>query len=313
MVDLNVLNIKKIRDTGVSESEALLSFLENDSFDDCETKLMQFNRICMLQSVDMDPALEELIGNEGFIAKTASGIAHAAKSLAISMNNFAKWLHDSIRDKVVTEKYIHNKFGKLSQSIASIKETRAYVDNVPTFDIIEKRLVSLLQLIDYIVDLSKKDKIEESVDSIIQKVVLKSGGTLKIGTSRADTPYSNIQWNEAPLTEYDIKSSKWSDSHQIEKLKNLMLKCKYESVDDLAKAATLIAKKCTAVSTTAESDPGYGYEEPTEPDYNQMAESYNVSYIVGKLIRQVYSQGIQKEINMVAICYLYRLTKYEIK
>lgn len=310
MVDLNILKQDKKRDTGVSETEAVVDFLREDNFEEYESKLMQFNRICALQKVEIDPAVKELVGEEGIIAKTTHGLATAIKSIGITMNNFSKWLYNTIRDRVVTEKYIHNKFMKLDAAIKSIQETRAYVAKVPTYDILEKRLVSILQVVDYISELSKKEKLDESVDAIIQKVVLKSGGLLKIGAANADSPYTNIQWNEAPLTEYDIKSSKWANSKESEKLKNLMLKAKYETVDDLAKASSLIAKKCSAVDNQV-AETGYG--ETSEVDYNTLADSYNVSYVVGKLIKQVYSQGIQKEINTIAICYLYRLTKYEIK
>lgn len=310
MVDLNVLKQDKKRDTGVSETEAIIDFLKVDNFEEYESKIMQFNRVCALQKVNIDPAVKELVGEEGIIAKTTHGLASAIKSIGITMNNFSKWLYNTIRDKVVTEKYIHNKFAKLDAVIKSIQETRAYVDRVPEFDVLIKRLVSLLQVVAYISELSKKEKLDETVDAIIQKVVLKSGNVFKIVAANADTPYTNIQWNEAPLTEYDIKSSKWANYKEAEKLKNLMLKAKYETVDDLAKAASLIAKRCSSVDSQA-SDVGYG--ESDEVDYNTLADSYNVSYVVGKLIKQVYSQGIQKEINTIAICYLYRLTKYEIK
>ena len=236
------------------------------------------------------------------MVKIRKGIVSSAKSIGSNLAKFAAWVHNTLQNKTVTEKYILKRFTKLEQTLSTAETSRGYVKDVPTYEVVQKRLVGILQVCDFIKELSsQQDTTGGYNDGIFEKVALVSNGVLKLTAPYTDTTYRNLEWVKPTLSNYEVIKSPWNNSNNLQKLRNLVIQAKYESLEDLAAAAKVLAKRCSK------------FREETAyaaPDYNEVANTYNAAYVINKMIKQI-NQAINKEINTLVISYITQLINYK--
>ena len=313
MVDLNVLKPTKPREQ--EEDVADLCSLICSMYDADDIKVMvaleeelstlsqylKLNTLTPLTLEDLHKA--GILSEEAVdIVKIRKGIVSSAKSIGSNLAKFAAWVHNTLQNKTVTEKYILKRFAKLEQTLSGAETSRGYVKDVPTYEVVQKRLVGILQVCDFIKELSsQQDTTGGYNDGIFEKVALVSNGVLKLTAPYTDTTYRNLEWVKPTLSSYEVLKSPWNNSNNLQKLRNLVIQAKYESLEDLASAAKVLAKRCSK------------FREETAyaaPDYNEVANTYNAAYVINKMIKQI-NQAINKEVNTLVISYITQLINYK--
>lgn len=312
MVDLNVLKPSKPREQEESIEE--LGSLICTSYDNIDVQemvaleeelstLFQYLKLDTLTSLTLDELHQVGILSEEAIdmVKVRKGIVNSAKNVGNSLAKFAAWVHNTLQNKTVTEKYILKRFAKLEQALSSAETSRGYVKDVPTYDVIQKRLVGILQVCDFIKELSsQQDTTGGYNDGIFEKVALTSNGVLKLTAPYSDSTYRNLEWSKPQVSNYEVLKSPWNNATNLQKLRNLVVEAKYESLEDLASAAKVLAKRCSK------------FREETAyaaPDYNDVANTYNAAYVINKMVKQI-NHAINKEINTLVISYITHLINY---
>lgn len=227
------------------------------------------------------------------VAKVSAKVYSGAKLVTGKLIKFTDDLITSIRDKVASENYINKQFAKVKAKLAESENVRNYVKGVPTYETMIKRLTGIGACCEYIKELSVSEDVHDSV-TIMEQLAVRSKGVVKVVTSK-DSSFGNLVWVEAELEEYDLKGSKLGSESGLATLKNALLHCKYEGADDLVAAAKAIDKRV---------------KEASSKEDEEAASDYAVSYTVGKVVKQFFKEGIQKELNTVAITYLSRLSKF---
>ena len=313
MVDLNVLKPTKPHEQ--EEDVADLCSLICSMYDTDDIKVMvaleeelstlsqylKLNTLTPLTLEDLHKA--GILSEEAVdIVKIRKGIVSSAKSIGSNLAKFAAWVHNTLQNKTVTEKYILKRFTKLEQTLSSAETSRGYVKDVPTYEVVQKRLVGILQVCDFIKELSsQQDTTGGYNDGIFEKVALVSNGVLKLTAPYTDTTYRNLEWVKPTLSSYEVLKSPWNNSNNLQKLRNLVIQAKYESLEDLAAAAKVLAKRCSKFR----EETAY-----TAPDYNEVANTYNAAYVINKMIKQI-NQAINKEVNTLVISYITQLINYK--
>lgn len=313
MVDLNVLKPTKPREQ--EEDVADLCSLICNMYDTDDIREMvaleeelstlsqylKLNTLTPLTLEDLHKA--GILSEEAVdIVKIRRGIVSSAKNIGSSLAKFAAWVHNTLQNKTVTEKYILKRFAKLEQTLSSAETSRGYVKDVPTYEVVQKRLVGILQVCDFIKELSsQQDTTGGYNDGIFEKVALVSNGVLKLTAPYTDTTYRNLEWVKPTLSSYEVLKSPWNNSNNLQKLRNLVIQAKYESLEDLAAAAKVLAKRCSKFR----EETAY-----TAPDYNEVANTYNAAYVINKMIKQI-NQAINKEVNTLVISYITQLINYK--
>ncbi len=315
MVDLNVLKPSKV-DTQPEESmEDLLQLIiqDSDTSGEDEMRHLEDNLTALYRLLYLDQKGEQFINDpvvQHIIASTEAidivkirkSIVATTKNLAKDLAKFSSWVVSVVKTKTVTEKFITKRFQRLSDAIAKADTTKGFVKEVPTYDTIQKRLAGILSVCRYIKELSSKPAIDGGYsDAVFEKIALASAGVIKLTAPYSDTTYRNLEWNAPALGDYELFGSSWKTPANVQKIRNLVLQCKYDAMEDLGKAAKTLAVKCNS------------FQEPDEyntPDYNSVANTYNAAYVVNKMNKQI-SKAINKELNTLMISYLSRLINYK--
>ena len=313
MVDLNVLKPTKPREQEedvVDLCSLICNMYDTDDIREMvalEEELSTLSQYLKLNT--LTPLTLEDLHKVGILSEEAvdiikirKGIVSSAKNIGSSLAKFAAWVHNTLQNKTVTEKYILKRFAKLEQTLSGAETSRGYVKDVPTYEVVQKRLVGILQVCDFIKELSsQQDTTGGYNDGIFEKVALVSNGVLKLTAPYTDTTYRNLEWVKPTLSNYEVLKSPWNNSNNLQKLRNLVIQAKYESLEDLAAAAKVLAKRCSK------------FREETAyaaPDYNEVANTYNAAYVINKMIKQI-NQAINKEVNTLVISYITQLINYK--
>ena len=313
MVDLNVLKPTKPREQEEDVADLcslICSMYDTDDIREMvalEEELSTLSQYLKLNT--LTPFTLEDLHKVGILSEEAvdivkirRGIVSSAKNIGSSLAKFAAWVHNTLQNKTVTEKYILKRFTKLEQTLSSAETSRGYVKDVPTYEVVQKRLVGILQVCDFIKELSsQQDTTGGYNDGIFEKVALVSNGVLKLTAPYTDTTYRNLDWVKPTLSNYEVLKSSWNNSNNLQKLRNLVIQAKYESLEDLAAAAKVLAKRCSKFR----EETAY-----TAPDYNEVANTYNAAYVINKMIKQI-NQAINKEVNTLVISYITQLINYK--
>ena len=313
MVDFNALKTPRVsqREESMEDLCSLItsSYSEEGidqmiSLEEELTILRQYLKLDTLTPMTIDRLYEMGILSEEAIdiVKVRKGIVSSAKSVGIHLAKFSAWVYNSLKNKSVTEKYIIKRFAKLEDALTHAPTTRAYVEDVPTYEVVQKRLVGILQVCQHLKELSSKEDTNGGyTDGMFEQIALLSNGVLKLSAPYSGTTYRNIEWQKPALTKYEVLKSPWNNSANIQKIRNLTVDAKYESLEDLAQAAKTLSKRC---SQFKEGD------EYSAPDYNDVANTYNAAYVINKMIRQI-NQAINREVNALTISYITNLIHYK--
>lgn len=310
MVDLRVLKHSWTTDHEESEEE-LTTLIANTFEDDGSEKMIAMERQLSLLNqyikVDSLPPLEarELV-KMGILSEEAisftgikEGIVKGIKSVGGSLAKFAAWVHNTIQNKTVSEKYIIKKFTKLEHTLADSETSRGYVKDVPTFEEVQKRLAGILNACGYIKDLSTNEQGSYD-DSVFDRIVQMSNGVFKADVPYEGSSYRNLKWDPPKLTQYEVIKSPWNNASNLQRLRNLTVEVKYQSLEDLATAASSLVKKCSQFR----DEGAYSNDE-----YGEVAQTYNAAYVINKLVKQI-NAAINKEVNTLCIQYITRLIHF---
>lgn len=293
---------------GISDPEEALkeAFLSSDEeFNDLEYLLNKHG----LESVSMegekwDQFKRDVVKIKEGTSKFFKGLVKAGKTtvdvtkkISGRIGDFITNLKNSIQDKVVTEKYIHEKFDKTSAAIENANEMRCYVSRVPEYETLISRVNAIIACANYIKDLASRPDCEDG-KTIMEQLALKSKGVVVVKYPKDDEKSSNahLEWKEAVLETFDVKGSKYANKSDMDKLKNAIIHCKYEAVDDLGTAARTIDKRAR--------------QEQADDDAENIG-NYALVYTVGKIVKQFYKEAVQKELNLICTVYMNRLTQFK--
>lgn len=311
MVNFNILKPSRPVEREESLEELLSIYEEGTKTDDVvftsmEEALIQFQQYLQLSRLSneelQDPALQSLLSVEAIdIHKVKHSIISSAKNVGSKLAQFAAWVHDTLKSRVVSERYIVKRFAELDESISRADTTRAYVEDVPTFETVQTRLIGIIQVCEYVKELSsKQDTTAGYSDGMFEKLAITSKGVLKLDTPYGNTTYRNLSWNPPIKDKYELLRSPWSLPVNTQKIRNLVIQAKYDALDDLGKAAKVLAKRCSS------------FKEETmyeAPDYNEVANTYNAAYVINKATKQI-EKAITREINNLMITTMARLIHY---
>lgn len=290
-----------------------LSFSGVEQMSAIETELLLVKQWLNLRKLPDDWLRDEdvvdIVGEEGLtvkemIIKTTRGLGHVRDGLV----NFVTWLDKVFRSTMVSEKYIVNKYSILQNKIQTAELSHIYAKNVPTYDVVTKRLSAILTISNFLKHLSEQEKPKVD-DSVFTTIVTRSEGLIAISAPYKDGGYNNLVWKAPELKEYEIKSSPWAKASNIQKVRNLTVAAKYSAFEKVGSAAKSLKKKCDKLIDNESATPEYAYDS----GYNEQvdtADTYNAVYVISKLTKQL-NDIFNKEINTLMITYISRLIKYK--
>lgn len=280
---------------------------------DIEKELTDINGLLFINS-------GVLVSNESYhitnFVKDIKTIGIKLYKVSIKLYKFSKAIRDFAVNKIVSEKKIHENFNMLADAVGDIHMTRAYVEDVPTFQEQRARFLGLMRIVDYI-EKSAGMSVNSmpTGDTYIENIAKLSNGVLTISKPDEGSTFKNLTWKAPNLVEYDLKGSPWANVRNLDQIKNISIKCKYDMVDKLQLAANKIAKRCDEARDEYSNSLG-GYDDQNNTgEYEriqyEMAALYSLSYSIEKAIQQTMSEGLRKEVNTFTNKYLVRLKKYE--
>ncbi len=246
------------------------------------------------------------------LSVSEEGITAALQQFGSSLKTFGDKLITMIRNKTVTERYIYNRFNKLRDAIDKCENQRAMVSDVPTYDTVLKRLVGILQVSSFLEQLSKKSPDDQIFqDSLFDKVANLSNGVLKVSAPRKDAGPKGLVWNEPPLVEYDLISSPWKNNSNRERIRNTLIQCKYSGADAIVTATKSVVQAIKYMQNTDDVVTSNYYDENTQYTPSAQVAAHSTAYLIGKMCKQAYKNGIEREINTFCISYIHRLCSYK--
>lgn len=252
-----------------------------------------------------------VIGVEGLLADfniTPSNIASKLVSIGKNLYSFSKTVKEVTVNQIVSEKYLTDKFSNVLNAIQNISTSRAYVQNVPTFEEQRKRFLAIIKTVGYI-EKAANSHINNLPygDGFLDGIVSNCGGVVKLVKASEGSSFKNLKWFPPSLTEYEIKSSPWASASNMNQIKALAITCKYDMTEKLSKAADVLVKRCEEARDDLQNE---GHDD-SYSDNNEVANIYTMAYMVGKAIRQLHRDGIQNEVNKFAVTYLGRLKNFK--
>ena len=314
MVDLNVLKPSKTIRTSIETPDELMDLIL-DTYDDepCELQQSLEYELAMLQQLIKIQALpkeyrndcallESLETDDVSVESIGKNIVKSLRTVKNSLKDFAEWVSTKIKDKTVSEKYIRSKFTRLQQAIKEADTSRAYVKQAPPFHWVQERLVGIHQICTYLKSQAANKK-PITVETF-RKVAEKSGGCCYSVSDQEGR--MDLTWQEPPLADFEILKSDWGKPNNIDKIRELAVRAKYDALESLADTAKIMAKYCAELAQDHDEDP---YSN-NDPDYNSMAETYTSAYRCNKLIKDL-NVIIRKEINTLLIKYVPRLINFK--
>lgn len=278
-----------------------------------EKELTDINGLLFISS-------DVIVSNESYhlsnFVKDIKTIGIKLYKVSIKLYKFSKFIRDFAINKIVSEKKIHENFNALAGAVGDIHMARAYVRGVPTFQDQRARFLGLIRVVDYI-EKSADIPVESmpNADMYIENIAKLSNGVLKISRPDEGSTFKNLSWAPPNVLEYDLKGSPWASISNLDQIKNLSIKCKYDMAEKLQSAANKIAKRCDESRAQYGSSLG-GYDDTEnsmeyEHMQNEMAAIYSLSYSIEKAIRQCMAEGLRKEVNTFTNKYLVKLKRYE--
>ena len=166
MVDLNILKHTSPSDLKDEDPVSLYTKCIEDesdvehylSLEEDLIELQQCLRLSRLTEEELqDPALKSIMSVESVdIHKVHQLTVSVTKRIGDKLAKFAAWVHDTIRNKTVSEKYIIKKFAAFEEALSRVETSRVFVEDVPTFDQAQNRILGIIQVCEYVKELSSK-------------------------------------------------------------------------------------------------------------------------------------------------------------
>lgn len=236
--------------------------------------------------------------------------------LSARMYRFSKSVKDFAMNKIVSEKTIHLNFNNMAKSIQDIQLHRAYVSKVPTFQVQRSRFLGLIKLVGHIEEMSKNpaDSLPDG-ERFMNRLADLSNGVLIVSKANPGSDFKNLKWNPPQLMDYEIKTSPWYNTNNVDTMRNLALTCKYDMAEKLQDISRTIVDRCEEARKGFSSDMG-SYDDMDDmgsyQDMDQeMSNVYSLSYYLEKAIMQTMTEGLRKEVNIFTNTYVKRLSKFK--
>lgn len=227
-----------------------------------------------------------------------------SKSLLYAETFYGK-LRNLVLSKTSTEKYISSRFGHLLKTIEEHETSRAFV-KAPTFQEIIRRLNGLILTVNFLKAVGEKDPSDSIfANDIYYKIEATSAGVFKVVSPKEESSFKNLAFVPAPYVEYEIKASQWAKESEVNKIENLVLRCKYDLTEEIAKITKNIKehyKKYISASGNFNLD----NTEVNSEEYQKILDMYNAMYLLLKMCKAVHL-GIEKEVNAISVNYLHAL------
>ena len=247
---------------------------------------------------------------------TAIGTYNVIKKAGSAIGSLARTLQNMVTNRIVSEKFIRKRFGSLKTKYVDIffNKDMAKLDYVvaPTYDTVSKRLTGLNKAVMTIKDVASSNNISDVIGSdFYGKIAMMTNGVLTVKSSSTGL-VNNLVWSPPALEEYKILNSPFAKPENIENMCNSVLFVKYKTMEGVDATVKECLKRTKKLSDEAEKFTSYEVDEENEERY---MHDYGNAYMVSKILKDVVKQGIQREINTIAISYIHKwknIKKYDI-
>ena len=280
------------------EIETMLKELrqKNISLDEYSNEALSL----ILQDVYMGDVIEKMRG----ITYSAS---YKLRRMTSSAVTFARFLQRITVNRIVNEKFIRKRFDGLKKAYFNffyedLADKSAYVV-APSYTDMSKRLVGLHECVMYLKHAAESSDIVDSVNqSTYAKLVSMSNGALTVKTTDGGL-MNHFEWNPPELKQTVIFGSQWSNPKNIDNLCNSVLFVKYKTMDGVGSIVNTCLKRTKRMAESVD-DYTAAIDEDTADQY---MHNYGSAYMLSKMLKDIVKQGIQREINTLAINYIHKL------
>ena len=174
----------------------------------------------------------------------------------------------------------------------------------PTYDTMTARLRGLADITTYLKRLADSENPSDVVDiNTYSKVAAMSNGVLKVESSSTGM-VNHLVWQAPPLERTVCVDSPLAKISNIDNLCNAVLFVRNKATENVVGTVDASLKK-----TERRLSP-FGDDLPLESgneDAERAMRNYSVAYMLTKMARDVVKQGIQREVNTLAVNYLAKL------
>ena len=254
----------------------------------------------ILQDVYMGDVVEKMRG-------MAFSASYKLRRMTRSVGTLARYLQRITLNRIVNEKFIRKRFDGLKTAYVNffykdLGDQSAYV-MAPTYEDMAARLVGLHSCVMYLKKAAESTDVVDSVNmSTYAKLVEMSHGALAVeGT--ANGLVNHLKWNPPKIVMTRLSGSKWSKPENIDNLCNSVLFVKYQTMEGVNATVNTCLKRTQRMAESVD-DITSAIDEESADRYMQ---NYGSAYMLSKMLKDVVTQGIQREINTLVINYIHKL------
>ena len=229
------------------------------------------------------------------------------KSAVQRLSQFVGNIRVRLMTSILTEENIRKRFAKLRVvwlpfSQDGSEDNKEYCV-APTYEVMTARLRVLSDITPYLRRLAESENPSDVVDgNTYGKVSSMSNGVLKVEASQTGL-VSHLVWQAPPLQKVYCRQSPLAKMANIDNLCNAALFVRNTTTENLVNLVDTAFKK---TQRALEPFEGMPISEDNE-NVERAMRDYSVSYMLTKMARDVVKQGIQREVNTLAVNYLAKL------
>lgn len=314
-------SLETILETDIFDQLCKVPYVQSEEDKACEAVLYDYYTGLNLDEASTE-ALKMVLQDiyVGDVVEKAQGMAVGGVQLikrgASALTSLARSLQNMVTNRIVSEKFIRKRFGSLKTKYVDVffNKEMAKLDYVvaPTYDAVSKRLTGLHNAVQAIKAMASSENISDVIGgNFYGKIAMMTNGVLTLKSS-ATGLVNNLVWSPPQMTEFKLLESPFSRIENIENLCNSVLFVKYKTMEGVDQTVKECLKRTKKLSDQADSIASYDVEDDTSEKY---MHDYSNAYMVSKILKDVVKQGIQREINTIAISYVHKwknVKKYEL-
>lgn len=295
----------------VFDDLANFPYIQTEEEQAVENVLMDFYRPRLVSS---DEELKDIL-QDLYIPGVIEKVQGAAMATGMTLKkayrilaNFAGSIKLNLMTSILSEERIRKRFSGLRLAYLpfayeSTKDPHAYCI-APEYSVMTSRLSGLANAVYYLKQIADSDNVSTIVNvNTYAKIESMVNGTLKLQSSNSGF-VNHLVWSPPPLVKVYCQNSPLAKPVNIDNLCNAVLflrdKVMTNVVSIVDTAMKKTEKKLEAFDEDAELIPGDDSAETT-------MRNYSVAYMLTKMTRDVVKQGIQREVNTLAINYIHKL------
>ena len=306
------ISLEQVLETDIFDQLCRIPYVQSKEDLECEHILFDYYTGMHLDEVSTEAlklVLQDIYVGDlaDKVQGTAIGAVQMMKKAGGALGSLARTLQNMVTNHIVSEKFIRKRFGSLKTKYVNVffNKDMAKLDYVvaPTYDTVSKRLTGLNKAVQTIKEMASSDNIGDIVGSdFYGKIALMTNGVLSLKSSSTGL-VNNLVWSPPQLEEFKLLNSPFAKPENIENLCNSVLFVKYKTMEGVDATVKECLKRTKKLNDEAEKYASYDVDEENEEKY---MHDYGNAYMISKILKDVVKQGIQREINTIAISYIHK-------